>query len=125
VVEGCAASSVVSGGRLVLSRVEIFERIRRDHRLEPGVSVRELARRHGVHRRTVREALGSALPPARRKPARTRMLVLGPVTGFIDAMLREDLAAPRKQRTRSSGFMTGSRASTGSRRLATRPCRTT
>jgi transposase len=83
---------------LVLSRVQLFERIRRDHRLEPGVSVRELARRHGVHRRTVREALGSALPPERKKPAGTRTLALEPVTGFIDAMLREDLAAPRKQR---------------------------
>jgi transposase len=83
---------------LVLSRVQLFERIRRDHRLEPGVSMRELARRHGVHRRTVREALGSALPPERKKPARTRTLALEPVAGFIDAMLREDLAAPRKQR---------------------------
>lgn len=82
----------------MLSRVEMFERIRRDRRLEPGVSVRELARRHGVHRRTVREALGSALPPERRKPARTRTLVLDPVARFIDAMLAEDLTAPRKQR---------------------------
>jgi transposase len=82
----------------VLSRVQLFERIRRDHRLEPGVSVRELARRHGVHRRTVREALGSAVPPERKKPARTRTLVLEPAMGWIDAMLAEDLAAPRKQR---------------------------
>jgi hypothetical protein len=82
----------------VLSRVELFEEIRRDRRLEPGVSVRELARRHGVHRRTVRDALGSALPPERKKPARTRVLVLEPAMGWIDAMLREDLRAPRKQR---------------------------
>jgi len=82
----------------VLSRVELFERIRRDRRLDPGVSVRELARRHGVHRRTVREALASAVPRERKKPARTRALVLEPAMGWIDAMLREDAAAPRKQR---------------------------
>jgi transposase len=82
----------------VLSRVDLYARIRRDRRVDPGVSVRELARRHGVHRRTVREALVSAVPPERKKPARSRRLVLEPVMGRIDAMLREDLAAPRKQR---------------------------
>jgi transposase len=82
----------------MLSRVELFERIRRDRRADPGVSVRELARRHGVHRRTVREALVSAVPPERKKPARARRMVLEPAMGWIDAMLREDLAAPRKQR---------------------------
>lgn len=39
---------------------------------------------------------GSALPPERKKTARTRALVLESVAGFIDAMLAEDLAAPRK-----------------------------
>jgi transposase len=82
----------------VLSRVDLYARIRRDRRVDPGVSVRELARRHGVHRRTVREALVSAVPPERKKPARSRRLVLEPVMDRIDAMLREDLASPRKQR---------------------------
>lgn len=82
----------------MLSRVELFERIRRDRRLDVGVSHRELARRHGVHRRTVRLALGAAVPPERKKPVRSRALLLGPVTGHIDAMLRADLTAPRKQR---------------------------
>ena len=39
-----------------------FESIRRDHRLEQ-LSIRELARRHKVHRRVVRQALASATPP--------------------------------------------------------------
>ncbi|MCA1698132.1 MAG: hypothetical protein LC790_04195, partial [Actinobacteria bacterium] len=39
-------------------RVELFEQIRRDRDRE-GLSIRELARRHGVHRRTARQALGS------------------------------------------------------------------
>ena len=47
-----------------MSRVELCERIRRDHR-EEGLSIRTLARRHHVHRRTVRQALASALSPHR------------------------------------------------------------
>jgi transposase len=82
----------------VLSRVEVFERIRRDRRLDPEVSARELARRYGVHRRTVRAALGAAMPPPRKAPVKTRALLLEPAMGWIDAMLREDLSAPRKQR---------------------------
>jgi transposase len=78
--------------------VELFERIRRDKRLDPGVSQRELARRHGVHRRTVRLALGRAVPPERKPLARSRALLLEPVADHIDAMLRVDLTAPRKQR---------------------------
>ena len=46
------------------SRVEQFEQIRRDHARE-GLSIRELAERHGVHRRAVRQALESAMPPPR------------------------------------------------------------
>lgn len=82
----------------MLSRVELFERIRRDARLDPGLSLRELARRHGVHRRTVRTALTSAVPPPRKAPESGRRGVLEPVVGVVDAMLREDLSAPRKQR---------------------------
>jgi transposase len=76
--------------------VELFEAIRRDARRE-DVGVRELARRYRVHRRTVRQALGSASPPPRKVPVR-RAPRLDPVKPLIDAMLREDLSAPRKQR---------------------------
>jgi len=78
------------------SRVELFEAIRRDERLEK-LSIRALADRHGVHRRTVRQALGNAVPPERRTPARAAPK-LDPAKGLIDAMLTEDLSAPRKQR---------------------------
>lgn len=78
------------------TRVELFEAIRRDARRE-DTSVRELARRYGVHRRTVRQALASATPPARKTPVR-RAPRLDPVKPLIDAMLRENLDAPRKQR---------------------------
>ena len=50
--------------------MEQFERILRDQR-EEGVSIRELARRHKVHRRAVRQALASAVPPP-RKPVESR-----------------------------------------------------
>jgi hypothetical protein len=50
---------------LALSRVELFASIRRDKRLDPDVSQRLLAEKYSVHRRTVRQALGSAVPPPR------------------------------------------------------------
>lgn len=82
---------------MALSRVELFERIRRDRRVDPQVSVRALALRYDVHRRTVREALRNAVPPQRKKPP-PRRSVLEPAHGWIDQILRADLAAPRKQR---------------------------
>lgn len=78
------------------SRVELFAQIRRDARVE-GLSVRALAGRHGVHRRTVRQALESAAPPE-RKPRRGVSWRLEPFKPAIDAMLVEDTTAPRKQR---------------------------
>src|SRR6516162_5086567 len=68
------------------SRVELFEQIRRDWRAG-GSSIRELAVRHHVHRRTVRQALASAVPPPRRAyPPRLRP-ALGPYTQVIDEWL--------------------------------------
>jgi lambda repressor-like predicted transcriptional regulator len=52
-----------------MSRVELYERIRKDNR-EEGLSIRALAAKHRVHRRTVREALASAVPPGRKSPER-------------------------------------------------------
>lgn len=74
----------------------LFEAIRRDRRQEE-LSVRALANRYQVHRRTVRQALASPLPP-RRKPRSSAAPKLDPIKSLIDAMLREDLTAPRKQR---------------------------
>ncbi|WP_029136889.1 IS21 family transposase [Nakamurella lactea] len=78
------------------SRVELFAAIRRDARVEE-LSIRALATRHGVHRRTVRQALASATPPARKPPTRSAPR-LDPFKDAIDGMLRADLDAPRKQR---------------------------
>jgi hypothetical protein len=47
--------------------METFEQIRRDRDRE-GLSIRALAARHGVHRRAVRQALVSPVPPVKRAP---------------------------------------------------------
>lgn len=78
------------------SRVDLFARIRRDARVD-GLGIRALARKHGVGRDTVRTALSRADPPARKVPVRSSPK-LDPFKPAIDAMLRQDLDAPRKQR---------------------------
>jgi transposase len=79
------------------SRVELFEQIRRDREFE-GLSIHALAGRHGVHRRTVRQALESPLPPPRKRPGGRPAPKLGAWRALIDSWLEADRAAPRKQR---------------------------
>jgi len=76
--------------------VEQFERIRRDH-CDEGMSVRALAVRYRVHRRTVRQALADAVPPAPKVPERVSP-ALGPHEAMVRGWLVADLDAPRKQR---------------------------
>ncbi|HEY2689953.1 MAG TPA: IS21 family transposase [Streptosporangiaceae bacterium] len=79
------------------SRVELFEQIRRDWRAG-GSSIRELAGQHHVHRRTVRQALASAVPPPRKAyPPRPRPAI-GAYTQVIDEWLLADRDVPPKQR---------------------------
>ena len=76
--------------------MELFEQIRREY--EHGVgTIKGVARKLGVHRRMVREAIANAVPPARKRPVRERPQ-LGPATEFIDGILEADRKAPRKQR---------------------------
>ena len=79
------------------SRVELFEQIRRD-RDRDGLSIRALAAKHGVHRRAVRQALESPVPPAKRAPESRPAPKLGEYREVIDEWLIADLVAPRKQR---------------------------
>jgi len=78
------------------SRVELFEQIRRDWAGE--VSIRGLAVRHHVHRRTVRQALASAVPPPRKAYSQRPRPALDPYTQVIDEWLLADREVPRKQR---------------------------
>ena len=76
--------------------MELFEEIRREY--EFGIaSIAGVARKFGVHRRLVREALGSALPQVWPSRPRARPKS-GPAAEFIDAILEADRTSPPKQR---------------------------
>ena len=79
------------------SRVELFEQIRRARRAS-SMSIRELAARHHVHRRTVRQALASAVPPPRKAYRPRPQPAIGPYAAIIDEWLLADREVPRKQR---------------------------
>ena len=49
--------------------MELFEEIRREYEHGAG-TIKGVARKLGIHRRMVREALGSAVPRARKVPER-------------------------------------------------------
>ena len=68
------------------SRVELFAAIRRDERVE-GLSIRQLADRHKVYRRTARQALESAIPLERKTPVRVsrRLEAFKPVIDKMDS----------------------------------------
>src|SRR5712692_783044 len=91
---GCCSAS--GGAGMGPRRVELFAAIRFDWQRNQ-MPVRALARKYDVHRRTVRQAIASPVPPDRKTPQRAAMVLDG-VRGLIDEMLREDLTAPPKQR---------------------------
>jgi len=51
--------------------VKLFEEIRREHEFGLG-TIQGVARKFGVHRRLVREAIGQAVPTVKRAAVRER-----------------------------------------------------
>lgn len=78
------------------SKVKLYEQVRKAHERD-GLSVRELARRFHVHRRDVRQALASAVPPERKAVVRAAP-ALDRWKPTIDGWLEADRTVPRKQR---------------------------
>jgi len=76
--------------------VELFEQIRREFEFSSG-TIKSIAKKFGVHRRMVRQALADANPPQRKTAERKRPQI-GPVSDFIDEILEADRKSPRKQR---------------------------
>ena len=77
--------------------MELFEQIRREYEFGVG-TIAGVARKLGVHRRMVREALKSAVPAEARRPQQRRLRKLEAAIQFIDAVLLADRQAPVKQR---------------------------
>ena len=78
------------------AKVDLFEQLRREHEFGIG-TIAGVATKFGVHRRVVRRAIASALPPPHHYPGRSKPK-LGAFEAFIDKVLDEDRRAPRKQR---------------------------
>ena len=78
------------------SKVELFEQIRREYEFGIG-TIAGVAKKLNVHRRMVREAIGSALPTSRKKVERPRWK-MDAAAAFVDQILEGDKKAPRKQR---------------------------
>jgi transposase len=78
------------------AKVELYEQMRREYEHGAG-TIRAVARKFGVHRREVRQALQSAAPPERKIPERERPKLAAAIP-FIDGILESDRQAPRKQR---------------------------
>lgn len=76
--------------------MELFEQIRREYEFGVG-TISGVSRKLQVHRRMVREALSSAVPPE-RKPQTRKFRKLQAATAMIDAILVADRQAPVKQR---------------------------
>lgn len=79
------------------AKVELYEQIRPEGEFGVG-SVIGVARKLGVHRRMVREAVRNAVPAQLKKTERPAVKMAAAAT-LIDAILESDRKAPRKRHT--------------------------
>jgi hypothetical protein len=80
--------------------MELFEQIRREYDYGVG-TIKGVARKLGIHRRMVREALGDAVPREQKINRRGKPRI-EPAKAFIEAILQGDEKAPRNQATTHS-----------------------
>ena len=80
------------------AEVELFEEIRREYEFGVG-TIAGVAKKLKVHRRMVREAIGSALPKPRKSTERPRWK-LASAAAFVDGILEADRKALANNATR-------------------------
>jgi transposase len=80
-----------------VKKVELFEIIRKEY-FQDKKSIRQIARAYMIHRRQVRQAISSSMPPIRKKCGRICSVLTDSVKPIINQWLEEDLKAPRKQK---------------------------
>ena len=100
--------------------MELFAEIRREYQFGSG-TIKGVARKLGVHRRVVRQALADAMPPARVYLARAKP-ALTPVQDFIVGFWRPTAWRHGTSGTRRAASTIGYVASGRTRRLRRRRC---
>ena len=80
-----------------MKSMEDYIRVRRMHFAE-GFSVRALARKTGLHRKTVQKMIVQGVPPGYQPKVSRSRPRLGPFLPRIDQILIQDKQAPPKQR---------------------------
>lgn len=77
------------------AKVELYEKIRREY-FEGVGTILGVAKKLGVHRRAVREAIENAIPPVRKRIRRESTRLVSEVLLFIHQVLAADEEAPPK-----------------------------